>query len=124
MAGGCRGHRSFPRSLLKKASSGLCVAAECPLRGLWSGPSALRSSPLPVASAVWDTATIEPDPLRACRVGLAAWSGGQRPGAVAAGQPPPHPVAHVQRGGAALEPGVGFGGAAVAELEPASPPGG
>ena len=56
--------------------------------------------------------------------GLAAWSGGQDPGAVAAGQAAAEQVAQVQRGGAALEPGVVPGHSAVAELEPASPPGG
>src|SRR6266849_7055507 len=58
------------------------------------------------------------------RAGLAAWSGGQRPGAVTAGQALADQVAQVQRGGAALEPGVVPGRPAVAELEPASPPGG
>src|SRR6266581_2709518 len=56
--------------------------------------------------------------------GLAAWSGGQRPGAVAAGQALPEQVAQVERGGAALEPGIILGRPAVAELEPPSPPGG
>src|SRR6266849_2720924 len=58
------------------------------------------------------------------RAGLAAWSGGQRPGAVAAGQALADQVAQVERGGAALEPGVVPGRPAVAELEPSSPPGG
>src|SRR6266566_7747126 len=58
------------------------------------------------------------------RAGLAAWSGGQRPGAVAAGQALADQAAQVQRGGAALEPGVIPGRPAVAELEPPSPPGG
>src|SRR6266702_3028394 len=58
------------------------------------------------------------------RAGLAAWSGGQRPGAVVAGQALADQVAQVQRGGAALEPGVVPAGPAVAELEPAAPPGG
>src|SRR5712671_8024786 len=58
------------------------------------------------------------------RAGLAAWSGGQRPGAVAAGQALAEQVPQVQRGGAALEPGVVPGRPAVAELDPPSPPGG
>src|SRR6266550_1047990 len=58
------------------------------------------------------------------RAGLAAWSGGQRPGAVAAGQALAEQVAQVERGGAALEPGVVPGCPAVAELDPPSPPGG
>jgi hypothetical protein len=41
-----------------------------------------------------------------------------------AGQAVAEQVAQVQCGGAALEPGVVLGHAAVAELEPASPPGG
>src|SRR6266516_2967100 len=60
----------------------------------------------------------------AARAGIAAWSDDQHPGAVAAGQAPAGQVAQVQRGGAALEPGVILGHSAVAELEPASPPGG
>src|SRR5450432_1190591 len=44
----------------------------------------------------------------------------RRPG----GPAPAGQVAQVQRGGAALEPCVVLCGAAVAELEPASPPGG
>src|SRR5208282_5283412 len=55
---------------------------------------------------------------------LAAWSGGRRPGAIAAGQALAEQVAQVQRGGAALEPGVVLGRPAVAELEPPSPEGG
>ena len=59
------------------------------------------------------------------RVGLSGgpgWppgSGGQHPGAIAAGQAPADQVAQVEPGGAALEPGIVFDGAAVAELEPA-----
>src|SRR6266487_410397 len=60
----------------------------------------------------------------ACRSGPAAWSGGQHPGGALAGQAPAGEVAQVQRGGAALEPGMILGGTAVAELEAASPPGG
>src|SRR5438876_5512406 len=61
------------------------------------------------------------------------WSSGRvRPaGQVARTQAPsrqPRPlaeeVAQVQRGGAAFEPGAVLGHAAIAELEPASPPGG
>src|ERR1035438_3191697 len=62
--------------------------------------------------------------VKACRAGLAAWSGGQRPGAVAAGQALPDQVTEGERSGAALEPGVVPGRPAVAELEPPSPPGG
>src|SRR5260370_20616874 len=62
--------------------------------------------------------------VRAWRAGLAGWSGGRRPGAVAAGQALADQVAQVQRGGAPLEPGVILSHPAVAELEPPSPPGG
>ena len=53
----------------------------------------------------------------------AAWSGGQNPGSGAAGQAVAEQVAQVQRGGAAFEPGVVRGYAAVAEFDPASSPG-
>src|SRR5438034_7964106 len=56
--------------------------------------------------------------------GLGPWSGGQAPGAVLAGQAAAEQAAQVHRGGAALEPGVVLGFSAVAELDPASPPGG
>src|SRR6516225_1827303 len=56
--------------------------------------------------------------------GLGSWSGGQAPGAVLAGQAVAEQGAQVHRGGAALEPGVVLGFSAVAELDPASPPGG
>ena len=56
--------------------------------------------------------------------GRAGWSGGQNPAAVAAGQALAEEVTQVQRGGAAFEPGVVAGYAAIAELEPASAPGG
>src|SRR5258707_1757894 len=55
---------------------------------------------------------------------LAAWSGGQHPGAVPASQALADEVAQVECGGAALEPGVVLGRPAVAEFEPASAPGG
>src|SRR6266849_169662 len=81
----------------------------------------LRSGPAyPLVPGPWQAGLA----VRACRAGLAGWSGGQRPGAVAAGHALAEQVAQVQRGGPALEPGVVLGRPAVAELEPASPPGG
>ena len=63
-----------------------------------------------------------PGPGRSCRAGLIAGSpGGQRPGAVPAGQALADQGAQVHRGGAALEPGVVPGHPAVAELEAAAP---
>src|SRR4029077_5159668 len=56
--------------------------------------------------------------------GPAGWSGGQDPAAVATSQALSEEVTQVQHGGAALEPGVVLGHAAVAELEPASAEGG
>src|SRR5260221_9203468 len=52
------------------------------------------------------------------------WSGDQHPGAVAAGQALAEQIAQVQRSGAPLEPGMVLGRPAVAELDPAAPPGG
>ena len=56
--------------------------------------------------------------------GLPGWSGGEDPGPVDAGEPAPEQDAQVERGGAALEPGVVLGGAAVAQLDPPSAAGG
>src|SRR5205823_1388535 len=117
---------SVARSLLKWASSrvrgrppdsghGLCPLeplVPCGLRcGLLPGPVrclAGRLGPGWPAVLAW----------------LTAWSGDQHPGPIPAGQAPADQVAQVHGGGAAFEPGVVPGGAAVAELEPASPPGG
>src|SRR2546423_13757712 len=52
------------------------------------------------------------------------WPGGQDLGAVAAAQAAAGQVTQVHRGGPALEPGVVPGQSVVAELGPASPPGG
>src|SRR6266511_1971008 len=49
----------------------------------------------------------------------AALGGGQRPGAVLAGEAPADEVAQVEGGGAALEPGVVGGHAEVAQLQAA-----
>src|SRR6266851_2939898 len=104
---------------------GLCVGCRVPAPVPAASPFALRSGPFPGASRVRATASHRAgSAFEGGPAGLAAWSGGQRPGAVPAGQPPPDQVAQVQRGGAAPEPGVVLCGAAVAELEPASPPGG
>src|SRR5207245_11525083 len=112
------------RSVLKKVSSwGSAWPGFRFRRSPAAGPFALRSSPhsLPCRTRGQRRAG---SAVRTTPGGPAAWSGGQHPGAVAAGQALPEQVAAVQRGGAALEPGVVPGRPAVAELEPASPPGG
>src|SRR5260370_41904017 len=84
------------------------------------GPAALPgvlAGHLLAAGLSW-RADGRPGPCPGCR------SGGQDPGAVAEGQALADQVAQVQRGGAALEPGMVLGGAAVAELEPAAAEGG
>jgi hypothetical protein len=61
-------------------------------------------------SAWWASLSVVP--------GFWGRSGGQDPGSVNAGETVAGEVARVQRGGAALEPGVVLGGAVVAQLDP------
>src|SRR5258708_35039599 len=77
------------RSLLKNPVPGALyswrVTAPIPV----ASPFALRAGPLPAAFRVRITASHRAGSvLWVAGPGLAAWSGGQRPGAVAAGPPP------------------------------------
>src|SRR5208282_6062356 len=89
------------RSLLKKVSRSHCI-----YRSGVRGSGMIVSCRVPGGQA---------GSFRARRCWPGTWS--RRPARA-------EQVAQVQRGGAALEPGVVPGGAAVAELEAASPPGG
>jgi hypothetical protein len=101
----------FPEALAGASGLHRCRAAVQPGPAMISGyPDGPHGRPVRAAGLAWP--------------GWAGFgggrSGGQRPAAVAAGQAPADQVAQVQRGGAALEPGVVPGHAAVAELDPAS----
>src|SRR6266568_5723757 len=117
--------RSLPGSVLKRSVPGALCSCRVPGSGICSQPVCAEIRPPPGGLRCLGHG--QPSSrirFRRMPGSLAAWSGGQRPGAVPAGQPSSGQVAQVQRGGAALEPGVVLGGAAVAELEAASPPGG
>src|SRR5207245_1874674 len=94
------------RSVLKKVSSwGSAWPGFRFRRSPAAGPFALRSSPhsLPCRTRGQRRAG---SAVRTTPGGPAAWSGGQHPGAVAAGQALPAPVSPGQRGGGALAAGV------------------
>ena len=117
--------RSLSGSLLKKLA-GYCLFIGPVFAGHWLVASC------GVRGALRTGGVASPGRLAACLAGArgrpesrpGCWSGGQHPGAAAPGQAPPDQGAQVQRGGAALEPGVVLGRPAVAEPEPAAPEGG